>query len=265
MPNLSILLIGDAARREFRAACDWLSALGPLQQAADVDSAAAILADPQATADVVVMAQAYPGQFSHADIQRLRDLAPLARIVALLGSWCEGEMRTGKPWPATVRTYWHQWPACAELELRRLAEGRCSAWALPVTATDEERLLADAEQPLPSGRGLIGIYSRNCAMADWLTASCQRCGYSTVWLRPPRRAQVRGATAVIYDGSGEWGEEYDELRQLVASLAPAPVIVLLDCPRIDDYDRARAAGAAAVLSKPLRLADLFWQLRAATK
>jgi len=31
---------------------------------------------------------------------------------------------------------------------------------------------------------------------------------------------------------------------------PTPVIALLDFPRIEDYDRALEAGAAAVLSKP---------------
>ena len=50
--------------------------------------------------DVIVVAQAFPGQFSHQAIDRLRRLAPLARMVGLMGSWCEGEMRTGSPWPA---------------------------------------------------------------------------------------------------------------------------------------------------------------------
>ena len=43
-------------------------------------------------------------------------------------------------------------------------------------------------------------------------------------------------------------------------MAPAPLIALLDFPRIEDVERARSAGAAAVLSKPLQLEDLFWHL-----
>lgn len=230
-----------------------------MSRAIDAASAAALPADVQA-ADVIVLAQAYPGQFSHADVDRLRELAPLARIVALLGSWCEGEMRTGRPWPATVRTYWHQWPARAQQELRRLAAGCCSAWALPATATEEERLLADADRPLPEGRGLIAVFSRVFALADWLAAACNRCGYGTVWLRQPSGAEVQGATAVIFDGSECQGEELDDLRRLAAELAPAPLVALLDFPRPEDCDRVLAAGAAAVLAKPLHLADLFWQL-----
>ena len=36
-------------------------------------------------------------------------------------------------------------------------------------------------------------------------------------------------------------------------------------PRVEDRDRVLAAGAAALLSKPLLLDDLFWQLERAEK
>ena len=142
------MLLGDADRREFCEARDRLTALGRVRRAGGVEEAAAILAGGGPPVDVIVIAQARPGEFSHDNVQRLRQIAPLARIVALLGSWCEGESRSGKPWPGVVRTYWHQWPARAERELRRLAAGECSAWALPPTATDEEHCW-----PARSGRG----------------------------------------------------------------------------------------------------------------
>jgi DNA-binding NarL/FixJ family response regulator len=260
-----MLLVGDADRREFRQARDELTALGRVRGASDVETAAAMLEAEEAAVDVIVLAQARPGEFSHAEIERLRQSAPLARIVGLLGSWCEGEMRSGRPWPAVVRTYWHQWPARADRELRRLAAGRRSAWALPITATEEERLLADATEPLPMRSGLIAISSRSYAMADWLAAACRHCGYSTVWLRPPRPVRVRGAAAVLMDGSRCRGEQCDELRQLAAATAPAPLVALLDFPRIEDVDRARCAGAAAVLSKPFQVEDLFWHLDRVTQ
>jgi hypothetical protein len=184
----------------------------------------------------------------------------LARIVGLLGSWCEGEMRSGRPWPAAVRTYWHQWPARADRELRRLAAGRSSAWTLPLTATEEDRLLADADRALPARSGLIAIAARSFVMADFLAVACRRCGYATAWLRPSAAVRLAGATAVVFDGSDCRGAERDELQRLAAAMAPAPLLALLDFPRIEDLERCRAAGAAAVLSKPLQLADLFWRL-----
>jgi hypothetical protein len=254
------LLLGDAERREFCQARDTLSALGRVRRAANIDEAAAALAEEEAAVDVIVVAEARPGEFSPAQIERLRQAAPLARIVGLLGSWCEGEVRSGRPWPAAVRTYWHQWPARAQRELRRLAAGRPSAWTLPLTATEEDRLLADAERPLPARSGLIAIAARSFAMADFLAAACRRCGYATAWLRPPGALRVGGAKAVVFDGSDCRGAEHQELRRLAAAMAPAPLLALLDFPRIEDFDRCRAAGAAAVLSKPLLLADLFWWL-----
>ncbi len=219
-----------------------------------------MLAGEEAAVDVIVVAQARPGEFSHAGIERLRQLAPLARVVALLGSWCEGEVRSGKPWPAAVRTYWHQWPARADRELRRLALGRRSGWALPVTATEEERLLADSVRPLPARAGLIAISSPSGAMADWLAIACRQCGYATAWLRPPHPLRVGGAAAVLFDGAECRGEEFEQMRRLAAAMAPAPLVALLDFPRIEDVDRARSAGAVAVLSKPLQLEDLYWHL-----
>ena len=93
MDALSILLLGDVRRTEFLEARAGLDRWGDVTEFSDVDSASAALAAGLLSPDVIVVAQAFPGQFSHRAIDRLRRLAPLARVVGLLGSWCEGEMR----------------------------------------------------------------------------------------------------------------------------------------------------------------------------
>ena len=83
----------------------------------EAEKAEAILAAGRFVPDVIVVAQAFPGQFSLDEIDRIRGLAPLARLLGLLGSWCEGEVRTGLPWPAVIRIplsgsfyqYFHWW------------------------------------------------------------------------------------------------------------------------------------------------------------
>ena len=257
---LDILLLGDTDRAEFQPARRTLDTLGRVHALADVQAAADAIAGAQTAADVIVVAQAYPGQFPQAAIDRLRRAAPLARMVALLGSWCEGEMRSGKPWPGVIRLYWHQAPDRCQRELRHLIEGRGSTWGLPITATEEERLLAAAQTPLPQRQGAIAIYTRLGAMETWLAAVCRRCGYATVWQRGPHYARLQGVTAAIYDGSDLSGEEVEEVRRLASALSPAPLLVLLDFPRIEDHRRALAAGAAGVLAKPLLLDDLLGQL-----
>jgi DNA-binding NarL/FixJ family response regulator len=260
MPTLSILLLGNTQRSEFCEVRATLENAGRVTEAANVASATAILAAGKCVPDLIIVAQAFPGEFSREAIDELRRQAPLARVVGLLGSWCEGELRSGQPWPAAIRTYWHQWPQRWGRQVTRLMCGECPTWGLPATATDEERLLLEADADRPQREGLVVIYAQAFEMADWLSAACRSRGYATVWLRPRRPARTEGAKAAIFDATDLQGDELAELKRLVAKLDPAPVIVLLDFPRREDSDRAKAAGAAAVLSKPLQIDDLFWQL-----
>ncbi len=260
MNEISTFIIGDIDRPEFCGARATLQSLGRVSCFAAVESAAEALAAGEILPHVIVFAQAFPGQVSHQAVDRLRRLAPLGRVLGLLGSWCEGETRSGHPWPAAVRIYWHQWNVHVQRELQRLAQGQCPSWGLPVTATEEERLLQSAAHIPPRRRGLIAIHARLFVIEDWLSAACRLCGYSTVWLRPAHDTHLKGAAAAIFAASDLHGEELEQLRRLTKMLSPAPVIVLLDFPRIEDQRRALGAGATTVLSKPLGIDDLFWQL-----
>ncbi|NLY02708.1 MAG: hypothetical protein GXY83_42185 [Rhodopirellula sp.] len=260
MSTIRVLLVGEIERAEFRDAVAELRRAAEVTAAKDVDDALGFLDSGRLVPDLIVVAQAMPGQLSADDIDRLRQRVPLARVIGLLGSWCEGEVRTGKPWPAAVRVYWHQWPARCRRELRRLAAGRGSSWSLPVTASDEEQFLTVADAPLVRGHGLIVIHALEYAMYEWLASACRRQGYATVWLTPNRPPLIGGATAVLFDFGGGVESELADLKSLAEQLHPAPLIALLNFPRLDERNAVLAAGAAAVLSKPLLIADLFEQL-----
>ncbi len=262
MNDLSILLLGDTSQAEFRHARRVLDGLGRVRHAADAAAAAVGLAEDQETPDVIVVAQAYPGQFPRAAVDGLRPLAPLARVVALLGSWCEGEMRSGRPWPGTIRLYWHQWTPRVSRQLQRLVAGRESLWDLPPTTTEEERLLSASRTPWPQCRGLVAIATPRAEMEAWLAAACRASGWATAWLREAEPLRVEGASAAIFDAADGDHWELDRMGRLAAALAPAPVVALADFPRIEDAERLRAAGASAVLSKPLHVDDLVWALGA---
>ena len=66
--------------------------------------------------------------------------------------------------------------------------------------------------------------------------------------------------AAIFDSTELDSEECANLGRLAKALDPAPVIALLGFPRVDDRLRALSAGAAAVISKPLVVDDLFGEL-----
>jgi hypothetical protein len=268
-PTLYIILIGDTSRPEFRGACAGLDKLAHVTRFADVEAAAVAPAEGLLTAHGIVLAQAYPGQFSAVAIDRLRSLTPLARLFAILGSWCEGEPRSGHPLPGVIRMYWHQAAERIRREFadwaagtRRVSaafENQDSAWQLPATATDEERLLASIRAPLPVGKGLVAIWTRRPEMEGLLSDACRRAGYATAWLHPRQPARVQGAVAAVYDGDRLDAVGLAELTRLAADVSPSPVLALLDAPRIQDARLARTLGAA-LLAKPFRVDELLWQL-----
>jgi DNA-binding NarL/FixJ family response regulator len=264
--SLSILFVGDASRPEFHDSRTCLGKWGIVTEYSNAELAATAMAEDRISPDVIVVAQAFPGHLSHEAIDRLRRLAPLARVIGLMGSWCEGEMRSGSPWPATVRTYWHQWPARGDRQFRLLTTGQSCSWALPLTATEEERLLADAvgsggTPTSISSSAQVVIRSQSREMVDWLSAACLGRGFASTWQRDSAVAPLDGAAIGVFDGSDLCDYEYDALSRFVIALRPVPVVALLSFPRIEDHDRALSAGALAVLSKPLLVEDLLSEIR----
>jgi len=254
-------VLGDSKRAEFDQARACLDRLGQVVEARSVDQALAMVASAGSTPAVIVVAQSYPGEFSTESLDRLRRQVPLARIVGLLGSWCEGETRSGDPWPAAIRLYWHESvPQCSR-ELAGLVGGTGSTWSLPGTATDEERLLARSGNRFGRRHGLVALCAQRAATHDWLMTALGQRGYSTIWLRERQSVRIEGATAAIFDARASSEDEMSRLARLRDRLGPTvPIVALLDFPRVEDRDRALAAGATAVLAKPLLLDDLFWQL-----
>ncbi len=260
MPPPAILMVGEPGRAEFRPAIETVYRYGRVSAARNLDEAELLLDQHQLAVDLVVLVQSFPGEISVQALDRLRRRVPLARIIGLLGSWCEGEMRSGDPWPAAIRVYWHQWPARCAAELNRMMHNQTAAWSLPATATEEERLLVESHDSMPTGTGLVAVWSRGYEIADWLCEACRQQGYSTVWLNQGRVPRFEGVLAALYDMADTSPNDFAELTAFAAQLRPAPVFALMHFPRIQDLRNAACYGAASVLSKPLVLHDLFRQL-----
>ena len=210
---------------------------------AGAESATAALREGRLAPHGIVLAQSYPGQFLAEGIERLRAAAPLARLITLLGSWCEGEPRSGRPLPGAVRVYWHEGAVRFRRELPRWF---CpdSAWSLPVTASDEERLLASIGASTGKGDspdfartksetvpfGLIAIWSRRPEMGELLADTCSGAGYATACIAPRRPCQLQGAAAAIFDGDSLDAATVDEVKRFAGHVPPAPLLVLLGAP-----------------------------------
>jgi CheY-like chemotaxis protein len=250
----SVLLVGDYAARDFREPVAWLAAHTDLKRAADVPQALSQLADWLPA--VIFLVQSYPGQLPAREVRQLHAATPFSRLIALLGSWCEGEQRSGKPWAGVPRIYWHQWSPQIVSELAADSPASLGLWQLPRTATASEQLERAATLPWPRGVGLVSIDTRLFRDYEALAEACQAGGYATAWSEPGRPICLKGVAAAIWDGISVT-DESQELARVVRAAHPAPVVAMVDYLRRQDADLAAAAGAAAVLRKPLLVRDLL--------
>jgi hypothetical protein len=262
---LTVQLIGEVLHPDFRDAVVMIRA-----EARIVDGTAA-------QPELIVIAQIRPDVSGRHDVERLRRSAPLAGIVGLMGTWCEGETRTGRPWPGVTRLYWYEFPAWWRRQMHLRAAGRCPDWArcgeilIPdVNPTPRRQNSFPTPSPLREGvgtgsaggksfempfnsRGVIELCVARRQTADALADVLQSAGYSTVWHRTAEGAPVvRGVVAGIWDGGQLDHHEADDLTAFCRRLQRqrAPVIALLDFPRRDRVDYALEIGVAAVLGKP---------------
>lgn len=258
MSQPRLWILGSVERPEFQAVLEILEAEADFERFFDVGEVIEQLTTGQSPPDAIVFAQTFPGQFDEQQLRTLRRLAPVSPLISLAGSWCEGELRTGRPIQAAWRMYWHQGAARLSENLQRLFFNRLPLWGLPATAGDDERFLHESLVPDAPRSAMIAVASACYEMGDWLVAACAQRGYRAVFWQPGVR--LAGVQAGIWNGSDCSSAEVDSLRRFAEATGSAPLIALLDFPRWENREAAREAGAQAIISKPLMLGDLYWTL-----
>jgi DNA-binding NarL/FixJ family response regulator len=277
----SIWLAGRADHPDFRAAVAILHSEAEVSQIDARRPDAAIGALSFGPPELIVLALDRPGAICQQAADALRARAPLAPLVSLSGSWCEGEPRTGRPIAGALRIYWYEFPAWWWRQLALRAAGLCPDWARPECA----RLLTAGEKR-PSARrqavagcrnlGLIELAVPWWETADALADELLRAGYAALWRPPGRPSPVaHGVVAGIWMGGQLDDCEAHDLAAFRRRLdrQGAPVVAVLDFPRNNTVDRALALGAAAVLGAPWMNAELIetvertveWQSRTAPR
>ncbi len=160
------LIFGDADRQEFRL---WWENLpenvrergifaenrhpaDPCMNSVSQYSADAHDPAPSADAhempapDFLVLLRSWSGEFSDSWVLKLQKKFPLTPILAVLGSWCEGEARTGTPLAGVHSLLWYDFAAMAPLECFAFEKGWASVWSLPATVLPEERALFELKR-----------------------------------------------------------------------------------------------------------------------
>ncbi len=219
--------------------------------------------------ELIIVARSRPGVMGGRLVEQLRRAAPLAGVVALLGSWCEGQARASRPTHDAPRLYWYEFAPWWRRQLALHVAGRCPDWARPECLAFQPQPLRTPYSVLSTqhaiSRGIVALRTPRWETADALADVLQRAGHATVWQPPGRPVPViRGVAAGIWEGGQLDDREAEDLAEFCRRLArdSAPVIALLDFPRRDRCEMACQVGAAIVLGKPWINADLLGSLHA---
>jgi len=262
MARQRALFVGNSSHHEFREPVAWLREYSDLTISSDIEAAVAQLGIVSNPPDVIVIAAARTGLFSQRDVASLLRRAPLARCIGLMGGWCEGEMRTGRPWRGVPRVYWHVFvPRMAEELTGARARGRL---VMPRTFTESE--LCGIAVPLPEirPRGLVVIRAASLESYGAISEACHAIRHATVWASPRQPAFVTGAAAAIWDVAASIEFDGAELGRFAEHVQPAPVIAIIGFPRASDRRLALDCGASCVVSKPYLLQELWTELTRVT-
>jgi len=284
MPGKRVLLVGDWAHRDFREAVDWLAVHAQSTFAASVTTGLAAMnhadaanrvvpaaegsaaeddcesAPPRLVPDMIVVAQSRPGQIRPVEVERLHAASPLSRLVVLAGSWCEGELRSGRPCQGVIRVLWHQWQPRLIPFLQPGSARVPEFWQMPRTTNLDERLACTIGPRRACREGLVAIHADTYQIFAALSQECQAGGYATVWHVSEDSVAAGGVVAAVADDISCDAPGIRFLQRIVAWHRPAPVIALLDFVRRQDYDFAKSAGVCAVVAKPFLVYDLLWHL-----
>lgn len=256
--KITALMIGDFSSREFYSMRTNIPRFADVTLVRGCTEAVDLLRGEQAIFDLAIIAERWPGEHARGTLEQIQRESPIMRMIAICGSWCEGQKRSAPPWPGMLHTSWHRWLPHWQDDLVRLSNHRLPSFGLPVAASEHERTLF-REFPARTEGKLVAIRNRREDMADMLASACRSQGYATAWLDPRHPLRLEGPDAILWEGSPH---QLDDLQSTHFRYQRVPILALLDFPRIDDVERAITLGATEILAKPMHLDDLFTRIAA---
>jgi hypothetical protein len=242
----SVLAVGPWDRSEFAWLQAKLNGSSGWLRRANCANAASLIDENGWTPEFMLIAQPLPGGVGQEEIEQLRRAAPLAQIVIVAGSWCEGELRTGHPPEGALRMYWHEF---ANWWLER---GTPTSLDGPLASRSSKLMIADQKL------GSVAIFTRSVASFETLASIFTLSQSDAQWVRKTE-AIPEGANNGIWDGGQLDAAELSELQIAAAEFRRrgGRLIVLLDYPRKQHIELLKQLGCHAVLGKPYVIEELI--------
>lgn len=246
MDTIQILISGDYWHEDFRKP---FSQLGVPATMVPTERIASVV---DQKFHLVVLAESRRDQISQSTVDCFRNSMPDVPIVVLLGSWCEGENRSGDPLLGVNQVVWHQWETRFERFLNQLANGLKSDWHQPLTVTVSDRVRefspdADVAKFFQGKKVLVSCEDATTfeSVSDLL--SIYQC--SAYWAESTDVSNL-SCDVICVDGNGASGEFADRVASIRSQLTDVPVTVMLNFPRQQDLDTLTVIGVQEVVSKP---------------
>jgi hypothetical protein len=218
----------------------------------------------------VLVCQSRRGSVSQTFVNHVRNLFPQAPLALLLGSWCEGETRSGNPLQGVTRMYWHEWNGSyGSLAARLHAHGihlpnslnNRRPQEILRSADTEAGPLTVAEHSAATEPCVIGVSALTLCQFETLEEPLRALGATPIWLEQAtwRACDPQEIAAVCLDSDGV-GELLYGRVELAREIVPtAPLILTLNFPRKEELSELRSElNVKAVLSKPFDL-HMLWQ------
>jgi hypothetical protein len=216
--------------------------------------------------NLLVVAQSRRDQFSRDVWSRMLQQFVNRPVVALLGSWCEGESRSGQAVPGVVRVYWHQWIGQLDRFLHQLQKHQLSSWHLPRIAANADRILLDSyyDQELAGHCLVAGISSLTESGYSMIADGLQQLGCQPVWLEAEwggvepncRQTTSRSLHFIVVNANSLNGPVPEKVKLLRQRYPRLPIVLMINFPRRQDLAVAARLGVDEIVSKPFQLHDL---------
>lgn len=252
MNDSKILFTGDFWHADFRAIVSGFEApmtLVPIEKIGSMS---------ESDYDLVVVAQSRRGQFSIQSIETIQSVFPATPIVGLLGSWCEGETRSGDPWPGVLRVYWHQWEGRYATFAEQLSKNGVTDWHCPRTSSVGD-LVANSNFAVKSDLSLfVAISAWTATQHSMISDAIESFGWSSCWVeRAVWNAETVSAVDSICVEADLWCEDLENrIKWIRAEVPNTPIVLVINYPRQDELEQIRSAGITQVVSKPFELKEL---------
>jgi len=252
MTNHKILLTGNYWHSDFQSIVSGFDVpitLVPIEKASTIK---------HPTFDLILIAQSRRGQYSVQDIENLQAAYPAVPMIGLLGSWCEGETRSGTPWPGVTRVYWHQWEGRYQKFVEQLAQSGITDWHAPKTSSIADRIANTKRITTPNDIRRVAISAWTNTSFAMVADAIRHFGWTSCWVeRSVWNAETVSSVDAICIEADSWCDNLSNRIKWVTREVPGtPIVLILNYPRNDEFKEIKAAGISEVISKPFELDEL---------